>query len=251
MERCVGNVWVKQGNSNCYDVQTNTEGDCGCSEPNYSCVGTSDLFVSTACQDINCVGGAGGGGTSSDGGGGSGPVAYMSRESSDTQASQVYGEVVQDMYFYDDFTYGNSINPLYVNYTGYLADVTGTGHASLFITDCVGTGNNYECFNRDLFDSGAYSKFCISNPNNTYALPSGTKVDTQFDTSFQCYKIINYKLPNNGCKEVTASESLYFYSTREQYDNIRDLFSKKPYYLEMSQVNSNKYQIQIKKDLLK
>jgi hypothetical protein len=209
--QCVNNTWVKNGNSNCYDVATNEEGDCGCAPPSYNCVGTSDIFVSTACQDTNCVGGSDGGGTSADGGGGSGPIVYTSRESSDTQASQVYGEVIQDMYFYDDFTYGNSINPLYVNYTGYLADVTGTGYTSFFITDCIGTGNNYECFNRDLFDSGAYSNFCISNPNNTYALPSGTKVDTQFDASFQCYKIRSYKLPNNGCKEVTASESLYFY----------------------------------------
>jgi len=208
--QCISDTWVKNGNSNCYDILTNEEGDCGCSEPNYPCVGSSDLFVSTACQDINCYGGSDGGGTSSDGDGGSGPIVYMSRESNDTQASQVYGEVIQDMYFYDDFTYGDSINPLYVNYTGSLADVTGTGYVG-FITDCVGTGNNYECFNRDLFDSGAYSNFCITNPNNTYALPSGTKVNTQFNASFQCYDILNYKLPNNGCKEVTASESLYFY----------------------------------------
>jgi len=213
--RCIDNAWVKQGASNCYDVATNAESaDCGCSPPTDPpvCIGASDLFRSTACQSLGCVGGSDGGGTSADGGGGSSPVAYMSRESSDTQASQVYGEVIQDMYFYDDFTYGNSINPTYVVYTGVLADITGTGSVG-FITDCAvyGTGNNLECVNYDIINSGGYSKYCVSNMNNTYALPSGTKVDTQFDAALQCYRIISYKLPNNGCREVTSSESLYFY----------------------------------------
>ena len=211
--RCISDTWVKQGASNCYDVATNAESaDCGCSPPTYPCVGTSDVFTSTACQSLGCVGGSDGGGTSADGGGGSGPIVYMSRETSDTQASQIYGEIVQDMYFYDDFTYGNSINPTYVVYTGVLADITGTGSVG-FITDCAvyGTGNNLQCVNYDLINSGVYSKYCVSNMNNTYALPSGTKVDTQFDAALQCYRIISYKLPNNGCREVTSSESLYFY----------------------------------------
>ena len=196
--------------STCYSVDNSQpDSNCGCSEPNYPCVGTSDIIVSTACQSIDCLGGDDGGGTA--GGGGSGPVIYMSRSSNDTQSNQVFGEIVQDMHFYDQFTYGTGINPPFVVYTGLIADITGTGNTSALITDCVGTGNNTECFNRDVFNSGGFSNFLVANLDHSYALPSGTKINTQLDAALQSYRIVDYILPNNGCQEVTTSTGLYFY----------------------------------------
>ena len=214
-DRCTGNCywrwdgskWNKMGSDNC-----DPNNDCFCQPPNYDGIpGTpSDLMISTNCAQVGCFGG--GGGVQNLAGGSNDPIVYAASESNSVTAAKVYGSVLVDMPYNQSFTYGSGINPKYTSYTGLLVDITGTGHVSAFITDCIGTGNNTECFNRDVFNSGGFETFCVANVDNSYALPAGTKISVQFDAGLQCYRIIRYTLPNNGCQEVTASTGLYYYS---------------------------------------
>ena len=48
-------------------------------------------------------------------------------------------------------------------------------------------------------------------------------------------------------KKMGQSEKLEFFSTREQYENIRKPFSKNPYSLHGNKIEDNKYHIIIKK----
>lgn len=202
-----GSKWNKMGSDNCDPTH-----DCFCQPPNYDGIpGTpNDLIISTNCSQAGCLGG--GGGVQNLAGGSSDPIVYAASESNSVTAAKVYGSVLVDMPYNQSFTYGSGINPKYTSYTGLLADVTGTGHSSALITDCIGTGNNTECFNRDVFNSGGFETFCVANIDNSYALPVGTKISVQFDAGLQCYRILRYTLPNNGCQEVTASTGLYYYS---------------------------------------
>ena len=202
-----GTKWNKRGSDNCDPTH-----DCFCQPPNYDGIPgvPSDLLINTNCSQADCFGG--GGGVQDLSGGSSDPIVYAASESNSVTAAKVYGSVLVDMPYNQSFTYGSGINPKYTSYTGLLVDITGTGHSSALITDCIGTGNNTECFNRDVFNSGGFETFCVANVDNSYALPAGTKISVQFDAGLQCYRIIRYTLPNNGCQEVTASTGLYYYS---------------------------------------
>lgn len=48
-------------------------------------------------------------------------------------------------------------------------------------------------------------------------------------------------------KKLSNGSSIEFYSTREQYDNIRKPFSKDPYKMESGKVGKNKYYIKMSK----
>ena len=202
-----GTKWNKRGSDNCDPTH-----DCFCQPPNYDGIPgvPSDLLINTNCSQADCFGG--GGGVQDLSGGSSDPIVYAASESNSVTAAKVYGSVLVDMPYNQSFTYGSGINPKYTSYTGLLVDITGTGHSSALITDCIGTGNDTECFNRDVFNSGGFETFCVANVDNSYALPVGTKISVQFDAGLQCYRIISYTLPNNGCQEVTASTGLYYYS---------------------------------------
>jgi len=50
-------------------------------------------------------------------------------------------------------------------------------------------------------------------------------------------------------KKLNKGESLEFYSNREQFDNIKNPFSKNGYRVEGNQVDHNKYYISILKNL--
>lgn len=49
-------------------------------------------------------------------------------------------------------------------------------------------------------------------------------------------------------KKLISGEKLIFYSTREQYDNIKKPFRKDPYNLQGEQVGDNRYLVNILKN---
>lgn len=130
---------------------------------------------------------------------------------SDRQVPGVQGtvtvELIQDMPSTTGYTFGSGLTKIYDDqpYAGIISG-TGVDYSAIICTPGQ-TGQDPYC----AFDTTNPYIVVVSNANNFYNLPSGTTATIKFKYGTNVWEILEYKLPNQGCLEVSSDTTLNYY----------------------------------------
>jgi hypothetical protein len=130
---------------------------------------------------------------------------------SDRQVPGIQGtvtvELIQDMPSTTGYTFGSGLTKIYDDqpYAGIISG-TGVDYSAIICTPGQ-TGQDPYC----AFDTTNPYIVVVSNANNFYNLPSGTTATIKFKYGTNAWEILEYKLPNQGCLEVSSDTTLNYY----------------------------------------